>query len=221
MHDILRDTFHAGGSQTTQRMGACALRRATLLMSSSCPTSWPTVDSGSASRWTYVVAVDVAKRLPAQVAIDVVQHSVLRESHRYDNCSAGVVADLHPVTDGEPRFEYCHVDASSQICRRATQTLNAVHTRTMRDGEPCATSADRFRHAGLRGRALDERPEFQTRAVRATPNHSPCHGAPHLALWTYGVSAVSRRSASKATAPSAVFKRPIRGLGRSGTIVAN
>ena len=92
MHDILRDTFRAGGSQTTQRMGACALRRATLLMSSSCSTSWPTVDSGSASRWTYVVAVDVAKRLPAQVAIDVVQHFVLRESHRYDNCSAGVVA---------------------------------------------------------------------------------------------------------------------------------
>src|SRR5947207_3016157 len=158
MHDILRDTFRAGAPQTTQRMGACALRRATLLMSSSCSTSWPTV--GRASRWTYVVAVDVAKRLPAQVAIDVVQHFVLRESHRYDNCSAGVVADLHPVTDGEPRFEYRHVDASSQICRRATQTLNAVHTRTMRDGEPCATSTDRFRHAGLRDRALDERPEF-------------------------------------------------------------
>jgi hypothetical protein len=62
------------------------------------------------ARWIYVVAVDVAQRLPTQVAIDVVQYFVLRESHRCDNRGAGVVADLHPVTDGEPRFEYCHVE---------------------------------------------------------------------------------------------------------------
>ena len=144
MHDILRDTFRAGRSQTTQRMGACALRRATLSMSSSCSTSWPTVDSGSASRWTYVVAVDVAKRRPAQVAIDVVQP---------DGSRAGLIHEDGWVL---PLVDWYAQDASlrsrSPIGRRA----QSFEMSTSRMAPIEDALFQHFRHAsrGSRGEAI-------------------------------------------------------------------
>ena len=96
------EDFHSFNTKLAQKYQTLCLKRG---LFAAAPRHRPGL-----TRWTYVVAVDVAQRLPTQVAFDVVQYFVRRESHRCDNRGAGVVADLHPVTDGEPRFEYCHVE---------------------------------------------------------------------------------------------------------------